>query len=309
MKKYYYFSENSLAFVELKSFKSKLIIYISLTSLLFTTLLFGGYFFISSVTNTRGDLASVKNENRYLESKLIELTDRYETLHLNLNDLGEKTENLRIAANLEPISADERLLGVGGGSFDNSLDFLITSDDLDLEKAIIFIDNITNKFEFERLQYKEIENKMKTNMSLFESIPAMVPTKGEYIGSRFGVRIHPILKIRKMHTGIDFVVNTGAPVYSPGKGKVVYIGRNGGYGLEMEIDHGFGYHTRYAHLSKVLVKRGQKIMRGDVIAKTGNSGLSTGPHLHYEISHNGRKLNPSLFFFDDLGFIELTQKK
>ncbi len=307
MKKYYYFSENSLAFVELKSFKSKLIIYISLTSLLFTTLLFGGYFFISSVTNTRGDLASVKNENRYLESKLIELTDRYETLQLNLNSLGEKTENLRIAANLEPISADERLLGVGGGSFDNSLDFLITSDDLDLEKAIIFIDNITNKFEFERLQYREIENKMKTNMSLFESIPAMVPTKGEYIGSRFGVRTHPILKIRKMHTGIDFVVNTGAPVYSPGKGKIVYIGRNGGYGLELEIDHGFGYRTRYAHLSKVLVKRGQKIMRGDVIAKTGNSGLSTGPHLHYEISHNGRKLNPSRFFFDDLGFIELTQ--
>ncbi len=309
MKKYYYFSENSLAFVELKSFKSKLIIYISLTSLLFTTLLFGGYFFISSVTNTRGDLASVKNENRYLESKLIELTDRYETLQLNLNSLGEKTENLRIAANLEPISDDERLLGVGGGSFDNSLDFLITSDDLDLEKAIIFIDNITNKFEFERLQYREIENKMKTNMSLFESIPAMVPTKGEYIGSRFGVRTHPILKIRKMHTGIDFVVNTGAPVYSPGKGKIVYIGRNGGYGLELEIDHGFGYRTRYAHLSKVLVKRGQKIMRGDVIAKTGNSGLSTGPHLHYEISHNGRKLNPSRFFFDDLGFIELTQKK
>jgi len=309
MKKYYYFSENSLAFVELKSFKSKLIIYISLTSLLFTTLLFGGYFFISSVTNTRGDLASVKNENRYLESKLIELTDRYETLQLNLNNLGEKTENLRIAANLEPISDDERLLGVGGGSFDNSLDFLITSDDLDLEKAIIFIDNITNKFEFERLQYREIENKMKTNMSLFESIPAMVPTKGEYIGSRFGVRTHPILKIRKMHTGIDFVVNTGAPVYSPGKGKIVYVGRNGGYGLELEIDHGYGYRTRYAHLSKVLVKRGQKIMRGDVIAKTGNSGLSTGPHLHYEISHNGRKLNPSRFFFDDLGFIELTQKK
>ncbi|MCH8033887.1 MAG: peptidoglycan DD-metalloendopeptidase family protein [Bacteroidetes bacterium] len=309
MKKYYYFSENSLAFVELKSFKSKLIIYISLTSLLFTTLLFGGYFFISSVTNTRGDLASVKNENRYLESKLIELTDKYETLQLKLIDLGEKTENLRIAANLEPISADERLLGVGGGSFDNSLDFLITSNDLDLEKAIIFIDNITNKFEFERLQYKEIASKMKTNMSLFESIPAMVPTKGDYIGSRFGIRIHPILKIRKMHTGIDFVVNTGAPVYSPGRGKVVYIGRNGGYGLEMEIDHGFGYRTRYAHLSKVLVKRGQKIMRGDVIAKTGNSGLSTGPHLHYEISHNGRKLNPSRFFFDDLGFIELTQKK
>ena len=308
MKKYYYFSEKSLAFVELKSFKSKLIIYISLTSLLFTTLLFGGYFFISSVTNTRGDLASVKNENRYLESKLIELTDRYETRQASLSELGEKTENLRIAANLEPISDDEKLLGVGGGSFDNSLDFLIKSDDLDLEKAVKFIDNITIKLEFEKLQYEEIASKIITNEKLFECIPAMVPTKGEYIGSRFGVRTHPILKIRKMHAGVAFVVNTGAPVYAPGKGKVVYIGRNGGYGLEIRIDHGFGYRTRYAHLSKVLVKRGQKITRGDLIAKSGNSGLSTGPHLHYEISHNGRKLNPTRFFFDDLGFIELTQK-
>ncbi len=307
MKKYYYFSEKSLAFVELNSFKSKLIIYVSLTSLFFTTLLFGGYFFITSVTNTRGDLASVKNENELLKSKLIDLTDRYEILQVNLSALGEQTENLRIAANLEPISDDEKLLGVGGGSFDNSIDFLITSDYL--ERAVNFIDNITTKFEFEKLQYEEIANKMKANEKLFESIPAMVPTKGDYIGSRFGMRMHPILKIRKMHAGIDFVVNTGAPVYAPGNGKVVFIGRNGGYGLEIEIDHGFGYRTRYAHLSKALVKRGQKIKRGDLIAKTGNSGLSTGPHLHYEISHNGRKLNPSRFFFDNLGFIELTQKK
>ncbi len=307
MKKYYYFSEKSLAFVELNSFKSKLIIYVSLTSLFFTTLLFGGYFFITSITNTRGDLASVKNENELLKSKLIDLTDRYEILQVNLNVLGEQTENLRIAANLEPISDDEKLLGIGGGSFDNSIDFLITSDYL--ERAVNFIDNITTKFEFEKLQYEEIASKMKTNEKLFECIPAMVPTKGDYIGSRFGMRMHPILKIRKMHAGIDFVANTGTPVYAPGKGRVVFIGRNGGYGLEIEIDHGFGYRTRYAHLSKALVKRGQKIKRGDLIAKTGNSGLSTGPHLHYEISHNGRKLNPSRFFFDDLGFIELTQKK
>jgi len=306
MKKYYYFSEKSLAFVELKSFKSKFIMYVALTSLFFTTLLFGGHFFITAITNTRGDLASAKNENRYLKSKLIELTDRYENLQVNLIQLGDKTENLRIAANLEPISDDEKLLGVGGGSFDNSIDFLITSDYL--ERAVNYIDNIATKFEFEKLQYKEIANKIKTNESLFESIPAIIPTKGDYIGSRFGIRTHPILKIRKMHSGIDFVANTGTPVYATGKGKVVYIGRNGGYGLEIKIDHGFGYRTSYAHLSKVLVKRGQKITRGDLIAKSGNSGLSTGPHLHYEISHNGRKLNPSQFFFDDLGFVELTQK-
>jgi murein DD-endopeptidase MepM/ murein hydrolase activator NlpD len=306
MKKYYYFSEKSLAFVELNRFKSKLIIFVSIASLCFSILLFGGYFLVTTVTNTRGDLASIKNENTYLKSKLVELTDKYENLHENLSQLGDKTENLRIAANLEPISDDEKLLGVGGGSFDNSIDFLITSDYL--ERAVSFIDNITTKFEFEKLQYEEIAKKMKINESLFESIPAIVPAKGDYIGSRFGVRTHPILKIRKMHTGIDFVANIGTPVYATGKGKVVFVGRNGGYGLEVRIDHGFGYRTLYAHLSKVLVKRGQKVQRGDLIAKSGNSGLSTGPHLHYEISHNGRKLNPSQFFFDDLGFVELTQK-
>lgn len=306
MKKYYYFSEKSLAFVELNRFKSKLIIYVSLASLILTTLLFGGYFLVTAVTNSRGDLTSIKNENKYLKSKLVELTDKYQNLAENLSQLGDKTENLRIAANLEPISDDEKLLGVGGGSFDNSIDFLITSDYI--ERAVSFIDNIATKFEFEKLQYEEIAKKMKTNESLFESIPAIVPTKGDYIGSRFGVRTHPILKIRKMHTGIDFVANTGTPVYATGKGKVVFVGRNGGYGLEIRIDHGFGYRTLYAHLSKVLVKRGQKVNRGDLIAKSGNSGLTTGPHLHYEISHNGRKLNPSQFFFDDLGFVELTQK-
>jgi len=306
MKKYYYFSEKSLAFVELNRFKSKLIIYVSLASLILTTLLFGGYFLVTAVTNSRGDLTSIKNENKYLKSKLVELTDKYQNLAENLSQLGDKTENLRIAANLEPISDDEKLLGVGGGSFDNSIDFLITSDYI--ERAVSFIDNIATKFEFEKLQYEEIAKKMKTNESLFESIPAIVPTKGDYIGSRFGVRTHPILKIRKMHTGIDFVANTGTPVYATGKGKVVFVGRNGGYGLEIRIDHGFGYRTLYAHLSKVLVKRGQKVERGDLIAKSGNSGLTTGPHLHYEISHNGRKLNPSQFFFDDLGFVELTQK-
>ena len=120
--------------------------------------------------------------------------------------------------------------------------------------------------------------------------------------------MHPILKVRKMHAGIDFVSDIGTLVYATGKGKVVYVGRRGSYGLEVVIDHGFGYRTTFAHLYKSLVRRGQKVERGDVIAKTGNSGLSTGPHLHYEVSHKGIKLNPSRFIFDDLDFIELLGK-
>jgi murein DD-endopeptidase MepM/ murein hydrolase activator NlpD len=308
MKKFYYFSEKSLEFVEVVNFKAKFIFILSSFALAFSALIFGGYFAITSISNSRGDLASLKNENRILNSKLIEITDQYKEAQQILNDLDIKTENLRIAANLEPLSNDEKLLGVGGGYFDNSIDFLNYSGELNLDETFKLIDEVSRQIDFEKAQYEIISKNMAENQKLFECIPAIVPTNGDYTSSRFGMRIHPILKVRKMHAGMDFVSNVGTPVYATGNGKVISVRRNGGYGLEVVIDHGFGYRTRYAHLSKTLVKKWQKVERGQLIAKTGNSGLSTGPHLHYEVSHNGKKLNPAEFFINDLGFTELTRK-
>ena len=308
MKKFYYFSEKSLEFVEVVNFKAKFIFILSSFALAFSALIFGGYFAITSFSNSRGDLASLKNENRILNSKLIEITDQYKEAQQILNDLDIKTENLRIAANLEPLSNDEKLLGVGGGYFDNSIDFLNYSGELNLDETFKLIDEVSRQIDFEKAQYEIISKNMAENQKLFECIPAIVPTNGDYTSSRFGMRIHPILKVRKMHAGMDFVSNVGTPVYATGNGKVISVRRNGGYGLEVVIDHGFGYRTRYAHLSKTLVKKWQKVERGQLIAKTGNSGLSTGPHLHYEVSHNGKKLNPAEFFINDLGFTELTRK-
>ena len=307
MKKFYYFSEKSLEFVEVKNFKAKFILSLSVFALAFTVLIFGGYLAITSITNSRGDLSSLKYENRILKGKLIEITDQYKDLQEHLIDINDKTENLRIAANLEPLSEDEKLLGVGGGSFDNSIDFLNYSEELNLDETFKLIDEVARQIEFEKAQYEVIAKNMSSNEKLFESIPAIIPTNGDYTSSRFGMRIHPILKVRKMHPGMDFVTDVGTPVYAPGNGKVVSVRRNGGYGLEVVIDHGYGYRTKYAHLSKSVVKRWQKVERGQMIATTGNSGLSTGPHLHYEVSHNGRKLNPAQFFINDLGFTELIR--
>jgi murein DD-endopeptidase MepM/ murein hydrolase activator NlpD len=307
MKKYYYFSEKSLEFVEIKNFRTRSLFYLSIVALSVTILLSGGFFLVNSFTNSNLESFSSSQENRVLKAKLSELTKKYESLKNGLSELDLKTENLRIAANLSPITDEEKLLGTGGGEFDNLLDFISSSSDMDIDNAIKIFDDITKRFEFQKLQYDEISSKMKSNEELFESIPAIIPTKGSYIGSGFGKRLHPILKIWRRHPGIDFVADVGTPVYTSGNGKVVFVGRRGGYGLEIEIDHGFGYRTRYAHLSKSLVKRGQKVSRGELIAKTGNSGLSTGPHLHYEVSHNGKKLDPAQFFFDDFGFIELTK--
>jgi len=307
MKKYYYFSEKSLEFVEIRLSKAKFLLYLTAIIISIVSLSFTGFFTYNSLFKTGNSYSHLRNENEVLKARLVEISDQYKTMQNDLSTLEDKADNLRIAANLEPVSDEEKLLGVGGGFFDNSFDFLSSSDNFDFDKAFETIDKISKQFEFEKLQYSVISSQMQKNEDLFESIPAIMPTKGEYESSQFGMRIHPILKIRKKHYGIDFVTNIGTPVYAPGKGKVVFVGRRGGYGLEVEIDHGFGYRTRYAHLSKSLVKRGQKISRGDFIAKTGNSGLTTGPHLHYEVSHNGVKLNPSQFFFDDLGFVELTK--
>ena len=127
------------------------------------------------------------------------------------------------------------------------------------------------------------------------SMPVSIPTPGADVTSRFGTRKDPFLKRAAFHSGIDFRTTTGTAVYATGSGKVVSAGRNGGYGKMVEIDHGNGLTTRYAHLSKVLVEAGQVVTSGSLIAKSGSTGRSTGPHLHYEVRKNGHAINPIRF--------------
>jgi murein DD-endopeptidase MepM/ murein hydrolase activator NlpD len=214
---------------------------------------------------------------------------------------------LRIAANLPPVSDEEKMVGVGGGYFDNDIDFINGQVAEDLKQAMTYVDEVSRKVEFEKAQYREISNKIKENEQLFKSLPAIKPCSG-IIGAGFGMRMHPILNIRRMHEGIDIVTNIGTPVHAAGDGRIEFAGRKGGYGLCVEVNHGFGYKTIYGHLSKIEVKRGQKVKRGFEIAKSGTSGLSTGPHLHYEVEHNGVKLNPVDFFFDDINFFAIADK-
>ena len=153
--------------------------------------------------------------------------------------------------------------------------------------------------------YTDIEESLSSNLELFKSLPAILPTNGP-IGDRFGMRLHPILRVRRMHTGVDIVVNTGAQILAPGDGKVIKVNYRSGYGRTIEIDHGYGYVTLYAHLSKSLVKRGDKVKRGDLIGISGQTGsFATGPHLHYEVKHNGVHLNPKNFIFADFKIFDL----
>lgn len=306
MKKFFYFSDSSLKFIEIRNFKKKLISAICISSVLLTSLIIGGYFLFIEFTNSGKNLISLERQNEQLKKKLIEMADNYNSLRIGIDSLAFHGENLRLAINLKPITPDERLLGVGGG-VNNYFDDL-RLENFNITAAIDLVDEMNRRFEFEKSQYLEITGKLKENNELFECIPAIKPTDGIYTTYDFGMRLHPILKVRKFHGGIDINNNYGTPVYAPGKGKVIYSGRRAGYGRVIEINHGFGYSTIYAHLSKSLVKRGQIVQRGDLIAKSGNSGLSSGPHLHYEVHHNGKKLNPVDFFFEDINFFELNSE-
>lgn len=301
MKKFYYFSEKSLNFLEIKHFKEKVATVFIISVLLFSSILFGVFYLISNLSSKDEYLQSLKNENELLKGKFLKLTDQYVILEDELKSLNKVSSDLRLAVNLTPISVEQRELGVGGSTQISKLYYELGAD---ISDAISVADRVTRKFEFEKIQYDEITNKLKSNKNLFESIPAIVPSDGQYSSESFGMRLHPILHVNKMHAGIDIITDMGTPVKATGKGKVIFVGVRGGYGLAVEIDHGFGYQTIYAHLSSVNVKEGTIVKRNQQIAKSGNSGLSSGPHLHYEVLHNGQNLNPSEFFFDEYGYFE-----
>ena len=307
MKKFFYFSDSSLEFVEIKNVKTKFISYLAISTVILTLVVFTGYLLISSLTSSSKSHASLVSENEMLKQKLTQIASRYESLRSGIDSLVIVNDELRTSANLEPIQPEMRLVGIGGTDINFSTDFSISSGNIELTDAIDLVDEITRKFEYEKAQHLEIANQFKINEELFESIPALKPTAGNYAYNSFGVRLHPILKRYKKHEGLDIIADRGTPVFAPGKGVVTFVGRRGGYGIAVEINHGFGYKTVYAHLSKSIVKKGQRVTRGDLIAKTGNTGLSSGPHLHYEVHHNGVKLNPVDFFFDDVNFFALKK--
>lgn len=248
-------------------------------------------------------------KERQLQRELNKMTLQYEVMQDKMNqvnavlkDLQERDANIyRVIFEADPISADIRNAGIGGvdryqnlKNFDNSELMIKNSAQLDQLASSLYV---------QAKSFKELENIAESKSEMLASIPAIQPLSGKNLRrgiSGFGSRIHPIYKIRKMHSGIDFSAPTGTPVHATGNGKVTKAESDHGYGRHIEIDHGYGYKTLYAHLSKFAVRRGNQVKRGDLIGYVGNTGASTGPHLHYEVLKNNRSVNPINFFYNDL---------
>jgi murein DD-endopeptidase MepM/ murein hydrolase activator NlpD len=163
------------------------------------------------------------------------------------------------------------------------------------------IDKLLREVKLQQTSYEEVYKRYTYNKKYFAHLPAIKPMSGYYSINGFGMRVHPVLRVYRMHEGVDIINDVGTNVYATGDGYVRYAGRTqGGYGAVIEISHGFGYSTLYAHLSRLYVRPGQTVKRGELVAKSGRSGLVSGPHLHYEVRYKGRQQNPVDYFFDDV---------
>ncbi len=308
-KNIYYFSEKKLKYAEIKNFYLKFISIVAFFSLLIGFLLFAGYEIISELIVSKETKIILSADNDLMKKKFFEMAEKIKVLNSDIEYLQSTNNDLRITVNLDPLTNEDRNLGIGGSVFKKIIPTEVSSIKAIVESIDETLEELTSKINLEKNNYFEIETSLKTNKKLLEALPAVLPSKGP-IGDKFGMRLHPIRKRRIMHSGIDVVVNTGTEVYAPGNGKIKRAGFRSGYGKTIEIDHGFGYTSLYAHLSKISVKKGQKITRGNLLGLSGQTGsMATGPHLHYEVRHKGVALNPRNFIFGDINLFDFISDK
>ena len=165
------------------------------------------------------------------------------------------------------------------------------------------IDLLAKETYIQAKSYDELLELAKTQEVRMENLPAIQPVLNKDLkrtASGYGMRIDPVYHVRRFHAGMDFSAPVGTDVFATGNAKVIFTGWKQGYGNTVELDHGFGYTTLYAHLYKIIVRKGQNVKRGDVIALVGNTGKSTGPHLHYEVRYQDKPVDPRNFYFYDL---------
>lgn len=295
----YFYNPDSLDFekvgMSVRTIALRVFGFLSASIVAGASLLLIAYYYIDSPKEKimRRDL-----ENYELQTRL--LSNKVEKLSTSLEELKERDAGIyRAIFEADPINYSKRVTSV--------------NDYRDLEKyenaeGLIAlnqrVDNLVQQVSIQQRSFEELARLAENKTEFLASIPAIQPISNKKLrsmASGFGYRLHPIYKTYKMHTGIDFTAPTGTPVYATGNGRVVPPVDGGhGYGNHVVIDHGFGYKSLYAHMYKTKVRIGQRVKRGELIGYVGNTGLSSGPHLHYEVIRNGNKINPINYFFNDL---------
>ena len=251
----------------------------------------------------------LRNEVAEMEFYYENLKKEVDKLNVILTNMEHRDDNIyRVVLGAEPIEHNIRQGGVGGSErYAEIRNKSIIHKDVIIELHES-VDKLRRKVYIESKSQDELVQMADNKEKLFAAIPAIQPIANKELialASGFGMRIHPVYKVKKMHAGIDFAATIGTPIYATADGKVDYTQVSfSGSGKMIEIDHGFGYRTRYAHMHGFVVKQGQPVKRGELIGYVGDTGLSTAPHLHYEVLINRQQVNPVHYFFNDLNASE-----
>ncbi len=241
----------------------------------------------------------LKNENRELRENINLLNSRLDEALEVMDDIAERDNNFyRVIMQTDRISDAQRYAGLERLNRLSSLNDNQLIEDLSAKMNLLERELVVQSRSFDRLS--ALARKSADRLAHVPAIQPVSELSLKQMASGYGKRVDPVYGTVKFHEGMDFACDVGTPVYATGNGTVLSAEWASGYGNMVEIDHGYGYTTRYAHLSELLVRPGQKVGRGDLIAKSGNTGKSTGPHVHYEVRLRGEPQNPVNYYFYDL---------
>ena len=298
----YYYDTKTLSYKPIESsgvdkFKN-FIVYFTSSAILafFILLIFFQYFDSPKEKRLKGEINHLLSQYEIINSDL-------KKIEIVLDDIQTRDDNIyRTIFEADPIPTSIRKQGFGGVNRYKKLSGFSNSDlIINTTKKV---DQLTKQLYLQSKSFDEIIELAKNKSKMLASIPAIQPVANKDLKrmtSGYGYRIHPIYKTRKMHYGMDYSAKVGTEIYATGDGVISKVKRSKrGYGNYVKINHGFGYETLYAHMSRYIVKKGQKVKRGEVIGYVGNSGISTAPHLHYEVRKDNKKINPVNFYFNDL---------
>jgi len=219
-----------------------------------------------------------------------EVAKRVASLRDTLEVIRKREAQIRLLAGLPATDSGARILATAQDSVADSAARSLPHAD---------VETLIERADLLSARFAAVTDSLERNAQRFASVPSIMPTPG-WLTSQFSrSRNHPLLHISRPHEGIDVAAPMGAPIIAPASGVVMRVGYENGYGNTLEIDHGNGIVTRYAHCSRIDVKGGQRVTRGQTIAAVGSTGLATGPHLHYEIHINGKVVNPLTYVLSD----------
>jgi murein DD-endopeptidase MepM/ murein hydrolase activator NlpD len=281
---------------------AKILVLVSVALVVLGSFLLVGADYVSKVLYDKR-LKEFKLNYSSVVSNIDAIQSRLKELDRQILNIEQKDKAVRSYAGMPEVDKDIRKLGIGGIKLKDpiALDNLAPVVSKEISELHLDIEKLSRQVNFELASYETIYERVKNDIDRIRHIPSIRPVSGGFLNSSFGYRQDPIDDVRRFHQGQDITVPTGTPIFSPADGIVKRAYYIGGFGNHIKLEHNSGYSTTFAHLSKIFVRHGQKIKRGDIIGETGNTGRSTAPHLHYEVHYRGTPKNPIDYFFTQAG--------